>query len=392
MTQFFERIMLTRYGMMAAVVALMLSAVIYSPSGDAATLPKDPQTELVYVGTQGNQIHALRLDTSTGKLTPIGPVAEGLRPTWVVANPQLPILYAVDDESAKEGSVTAYAVNRETGALAKVNQVATRGDGTTNLSLDMHSMTLLAANYNSGSVSSIAVNRNGSLGSFVSMIQETGSGPNKRQASAHAHSVTVDPSERYALVPDLGADRVFVYGFDRATHELMPDGGADPHSFVVPPGSGPRHAAFGLNGHFVYLLDELTAEIMVLRWDASQGRLTLVQSVQTTSDKFKGVKSGAEVAVSHDGRFVYVENRGENAIVVYRVNPDSGELSLVQRTSSGGNRPWGFAIDSSGRWMLVANQRSGKVNAFNIDLASGMVSDTGQSADVPAPVSIAFVK
>lgn len=392
MTQLFERFILTRYGMVVAIVLLMLSAAIYSPGSGAATLPKNPQTELVYVGTQGSQIHALRIDTSTGKLTMIGPVAEGLRPTWVLAHPELPILYAVDDESAKEGSVTAYAVNRTTGALTKVNQVATKGNGTTNLSLDMHSMTLLAANYNSGSVSSIAVNRDGSLGPFVSMIQETGSGPNKRQASAHAHSATVDPSERYALVPDLGADRVFVYGFDPATHELTPDGGPNPHSFALPPGSGPRHAAFGLNGQFVYLLNELTAEIMVLRWDASQGRLTQVQAVQTTSDGFKGVKSGAEVAVSHDGRFLYVENRGENAIVVYRVNPDSGELSLVQRTSSDGNKPWGFAIDSSGKWLLVANQQSGTVHEFSIDPASGMVSDTGQSADVPAPVSIAFVK
>ncbi|WP_211707507.1 lactonase family protein [Paraburkholderia aspalathi] len=79
-------------------------------------------------------------------------------------------------------------------------------------------------------------------------------------------------------------------------------------------------------------------------------------------------------------------------LVVYRVSPDSGELSLVQRTSSGGERPWGFAIHPSGKWILVANQRSGKVNVFSIDPASGRVSDTGQSVDIPAPVSIAFVR
>lgn len=66
-------------------------------------------------------------------------------------------------------------------------------------------------------------------------------------------------------------------------------------------------------------------------------------------------ESGAEIAISEDGRFVYVENRGNNELVVYRVNPESGTLSLIQRTSSGGDKPWGFAIHPSGKWLLVAN-------------------------------------
>jgi 6-phosphogluconolactonase len=202
----------------------------------------------------------------------------------------------------------------------------------------------------------------------------------------------VDPTGRFALVSDLGADRIFIYGFDRATHVLMPDDSANPRSYVAPAGSGPRHVAFGVDGRFVYLLNELTAEVAVLRWDAQQGRLALVQTLPTSSAEFKGAKSGAEVAVSHDGRFVYAEDRGENTMVVYAVNAASGELSLVQRISSGGERPWGFSIHSSGKWMLVANQRSGKVNVFSVDPASGMLADTGESADVPTPVSTTFVK
>lgn len=364
----------------------------YSTPNHAATLPAGAQTELVYVGTQKSQIDALRLDTKSGKLTAIGPVAEGPKSTWVAVHPDLPILYAVDDDNAREGSITAYAVDRGTGALTKVNAAPTGGNGSTYLGWDIPSMTLFSANYASGSVSSIAVNADGSLGSLVSTIKETGSGPNRRQASAHAHSAAVDPSGQYALVPDLGADRVFVYGFDRATHVLSAGDAANSHSFVVPPGSGPRHLAFGMNGQFVYLLTELSAELMVLRWDASQGHLTLVQTVPTTSQDFQGMKSGAELAISRDGRFVYVENRGENALVVYRVSPESGELSLVQRTSAGGEKPWGFGIDPSGKWLLVANQQSGTVNAFSIDPVSGMVSNSGQSVDEPTPVSVAFVK
>lgn len=384
--------MLTRFSAVALLGVVASVMGLHSTVGHAATLAGNDQSELVYVGTQGSQIRALRFDTSTGKMTEIGPVAQGLKSTWVTAHPRLPVLYAVDDDNAKEGSVTAYAVDRATGALTRVNAVATQGNGTTYLSLGKHQMSLLAANYAAGSVSSIAVNSDGSLGPLVSNIKETGSGPNRRQASAHAHCAVVDPSGQYALVPDLGADRVFVYGYDRATHALSPDDAANSRAFVAPPGSGPRHIVFGADGQFVYLLTELSSEIMVLRWDASHGHLSLVQSVQTSSDAFQGVKSGAELALSHDGRFVYVENRGENSLLVYSVNPRSGELSLVQRTSADGDRPWGFAIDPSGKWLLVANQKSGTVNAFSIDPASGKVSDTGQSVDVPAATSVAFVQ
>jgi 6-phosphogluconolactonase len=364
-----------RFLLKAATVALMLTA-------SAA------HGELVYVGSQDHQIQALRLDTHSGKLTLIGKVADGIRPTWVTAHPRLPVLYAVDDDSAKEGSVTAFSVNRDTGALSKVDDVATKGKGTTNLYLDVPSMTLLAANYNSGSVSSIAVNEDGSLGALASTVSETGSGPNKRQASAHAHNAVVDPSGRYVLVPDLGADRIFVYGFDRATHALSP---LNQGTFVAPAGSGPRHLVFGADGRFVYLITELSAEVMVFRWDASQGRLTQVQSVPISSVEFQGVKSGAEIVMSRDGRFVYVENRGENQMIVYRVDRDSGELDEVQRIASGGEKPWGFAIDASGTWLVVANQQDGKVAAFRIDPSTGKLTDSGQSVKADKPVAIAFI-
>ncbi|MEM5295592.1 lactonase family protein [Burkholderia sp. JPY481] len=392
MTRLFQQNRAARHALTVACAVLTLSAAMVGAPLRAATLPTSAPSELVYIGTLHKQISALRFDTATGALTALGPVAEGPKSTWVAASPHAPILYAVDDDSAKEGSITAYAVNHDDGSLNTLGTVATGGMGTTFLRFDTTSMTLLGANYNSGSVSSIAVNADGSVGPLVSTLAETGSGPNRRQASAHAHGIAIDPSGRYALVADLGADRVFVYRFNRATHALSQDDGTRAATCVAPPGSGPRHLEFSANGQFVYLLTELSAEVMVFRWDAAQGTLTHVQSVPVGTDGFDGVKSGAEIALGRDGRFVYVENRGENSLVVYRVNAETGELSLVQRIASGGDKPWGFGIDATGRWLLVANQRSGSVNVFSIDAASGRLADTGHSAAVTDPSSVAFVK
>ncbi|MES2944471.1 MAG: lactonase family protein [Pseudomonadota bacterium] len=391
MMRSFPKNVLMRRGLTILFAATALSSGLPSLQVSAATASQNAGADLVYVGMDGGQLGAMRFDAGTGKLVRIGVLAEVPKPRWAVAHPQLPMLYVSSDGNTKDGSVIAFLVDRETGALTRVGEVSAGGAGTTHLWLDMPSMTLLAANFGGGSTSSIVLMRDGSLGPLVSTIKATGSGPHRRQASPHAHGVAVDPSGRYVLVSDLGADRLFVYGFDRRTHVLSPDDKANPKSFVSSAGSGPRHFVFGLNGNFVYLLNELAAELMALRWDAQQGRLTPVQSVPASSPEFKGAKSAAGIAISLDGRFVYVADRGEQTLVVYRVNPDSGELSLVQRTSSGGEIPWAFAIHPSGKWMLVANQRSGKVNVFSINPESGLLSDTGQSADAPAPLSITFV-
>lgn len=378
--------------------------------------------ELVYVGTQAGQLRVLRFDPANGALTPIGTAAEGGSPTWTVAHSQLPILYVVDDDKTREGSVTAYAVNRGSGALARINTVASGGSGTTHLAFDARSSTLFAANFGGGSASSIAVKPDGSLGALVSTVKATGSGPHRRQAAPHAHAVSLDPSGRYALVPDLGADRVFVYGFDPATRVLAPDAAPAPRTLAVAPGSGPRRAVFAMQGRYVYVLNELKAEILALRWDARQGRLTPLQSpppspaqalsqepsqalsqepsqalplptvLALSSAGFGGVKSGSEIAASPDGRFLYAGNRGEHAIQVYRVQPETGELALVQRIASGGETPWGFALHPSGKWLVAANQRSGKLAVFGVDTATGLLADTGQAVDAPSPVSVTFVR
>jgi len=360
-------------------------ALLAAPYDTAGAAPP----ELAYVGTQSGAIHALRFDPDTGRMVSLGPVAQGGAPTWTAAHPRLPVLYAVDDNKGGEGSVIAYAVDRASGALAKTGEVRAGGAGTTYLALDPEATTVFAANFGGGSASSIALRPDGLLGAPVSTIKATGSGPHRRQASPHAHSVTLDPSGRYALVPDLGADRVFVYAFDRAGHALAPDVS---RALALPPGSGPRHLVFGASGRHAYLMNELTAEVQVLRWDAAQGRLAPRQALPLSSPGFAGTKSGSALGIAPDGRFLYAANRGEHELQVFRVDPDSGELALVQRIPSGGQTPWGFALHPSGKWLAVAHQRGNTVNLFAVDPVSGRLSPAGQALDVPTPVSITFLR
>ena len=116
--------------------------------------------------------------------------------------------------------------------------------------------------------------------------------------------------------------------------------------------------------------------------------LTHRQSLSIDTPDFSGTRSGAELGMSHDGRFVYASSRGENTLVVFSVDQRTGLLTLVQRIPCGGQTPWTFSIHRSGRWMLLANEVSSTVNLFSIDQRSGKLTDTGRSTPVPNPACI----
>jgi 6-phosphogluconolactonase len=361
-------------------------------AGCAAVGPQSRcAVSLVYVGTEGGAIHALPLDTCAGTLGPAREVARVAKPRWIAAHPQRPVVYVTSERTAQQGIVAAFTMDRATGSLSALNEAPSGGAGPTHLWLDAPSGSLLAANFGSGSVGSIALRADGSLGELVSRVQATGSGPHRRQASPHAHGAAVDPSGRFALVADLGADRLFVHPFDRASRRLKPDDSAVARAAALPPGSGPRHFVFDATGRHVHLLNELTAELATFGWDGAAGRLTLLQSQPISSAGFQGIASASGIALAPGGRHLYVADRGENTLVVYRLSPGTSVPALVQRLPAGGEAPWSFAIDPGGRWLLLANHRSHGIRAFAIDAASGTLKDTGQAIPVQAPWSVAIV-
>ena len=349
--------------------------------------------ELVYFGTQANEpeqgIYAARLDPRSGHLTPLGRVADIARPTWLVHAPGGKLVYAVSEvgnDGKSQASVYALKSDAATGALTVLNHVESGGGGATHLTYDARSRTVFVANYGTGTVAALPVRADGSLAPAASVQQDEGTGPSPRQKGPHAHGVTVDPSGRYLLAADLGADKVFVYRHDARTHALTP---GSPPAEALPPGSGPRHLVFHPNGRFAFLLNELTADLRTYRWDAAAGRLSTVATLSTTRPDFTGAKSGAELAFSADGRHLYVSNRGEGSIIVYAVDGASGALTEQQRIASSGI-PWSFGIDPSGRWLLVATQTANLVAVYRVDPATGLLTATAETLPLAAPVRVDF--
>jgi 6-phosphogluconolactonase (cycloisomerase 2 family) len=359
----------------------------------AAAVPR-PTPELFYVSTwTAGEIHGARFDAVRGTMTAIGPVTAA-DSGWATAHPARPVLYV---GSSKDGGVvSSYAVDPATGALRQTGRVATDAGGTTGgglsyLGVDEPSGTLLVANFEAGLAASLALGRDGTLGAApLSVVTDTGSGPGPRQLGPHPHHVVVTPDGRHALVADFGADRVFVYRFDRTSGVLSADPATGPGSYATAPGSGPRRLAFHPDGRTVYLLNELTADLQTLQWQPRRGELTSRQLLTTNAPGHTGTISAAELALSRDGRFVYASNRGENTLVVLAVDERTRLLTTVQRIPCGGTTPWSFTVHRGGRWLFVANEASGTVDLFGIDRRSGQLTATGASLAIPTPDCVTF--
>jgi 6-phosphogluconolactonase len=383
--------------MRTPLTALALVSVLAALAAHAAE-----RGEYVYVGAAATGgpatadapadplgIYVMNLDAKSGKLSMPTLTLPLQRATAFAVHPGLPILYSVASGSGPQSNSELYSLRSDpaNGQLVVINHVDSGGRDATALALDAASGTLFAAHYGTGSLSAVTVNANGTLGALASSQTNTGTGPSPRQKSAHAHDVVVAPGGKYALVSDLGADRIFVYAFDAGTRTLSAGVGT-----TVPAGSGPRHLVFSRDGKYVLVNTELTAELRSYRWDSKTGRLTAVQDLQAYPAGKSGDKSSSELALSPDGRFAYLALRGDqDSLIVYAFNTHKGTLREIQRVSSGGKTPWSIGIDSTGRWMLVCNQSSNAVVEMKIDHASGKLSATGNSVTIPHPADAAFL-
>jgi 6-phosphogluconolactonase len=366
-----------------ALGALALSTLALAATGERVR---------VYVGTYtdgtSRGIYRFDFDPATGSMSEPVLAVETKNPSFLALHPSGRFLYAVGEissfEGQKTGAVSAFAVEARTGDLVLLNQQASEGAGPCHLVVDREGRNVLVANYGGGTVAVLPIDADGRLKKATSVRVHEGSGPNQaRQQKPHAHGIYLDAAERFALSPDLGADRVFVYRFDAANGTLLPHSAAP-----LDPGSGPRHLAFDPGGRHAYVINELLSTITAFSYDGAKGALAPRQTVSTLPAGFTGTSWTAEVEVSRDGRFVYGSNRGDDSLAVFSVEASTGRLSAAGHAPAGGSYPRHFTIDPTGRWVLAAHQNSGTIAVLKIDPATGVPALTGAAAKVDKPVCL----
>ena len=383
---------------MVALAALLLSVVSCRANDEV------PESMDVYIGTytQGDSegIYLLGLNMKTGELTNRGLAAKCEQPSFVAIHPNRNFLYAVGEYGSfgteDAGAIVAFSIDAQSGELTELNKVSSGGPGPCHLVVDAAGGVVLAANYGGGSVCSVEIKDDGALGAMRTFVQHTGSSVDeRRQRGPHAHSINVDPANRFAFAADLGLDKVLVYRFDAEKGTLEAN---DPPSVSITPGGGPRHFAFHPGGRFAWVLQEMTSRVTGFAYDADAGVLSAMETLstlpsdhETSLDGSAVGNSTAEVQVSPSGRFLYASNRGHDSIVVYAIDQQTGKLTYVENEKTGGRTPRNFGIDPTGAYLLAANQSTGSVVVFRIDAETGALEPTGERVDLPSPVCVKFI-
>jgi 6-phosphogluconolactonase len=364
-------------------------------------VPRDePQkdSDLLYVGTytdgtKSEGVYLVRMDSRSGQLVRVGSTDVGANPSFLAIHPNGRVLYAVNElekyKGKSTGAVSAFAVEKNTGVLTRLNERSSEGGAPCYVSVDRSGRVVLVANYVGGSIAVLPIAANGALGSAAFVDQHKGRGPNaERQEGPHAHSIVVDSTNRFALAADLGVDRVFVYRLDLEGKSLHHVEGGDA---VMRPGAGPRHIAFHPTLPLVFVTNELDSTVATLRFDAARGALSPLSTHSTIPAGWTGMNYPADIHIAPSGRTVYVSNRGHNSIAVFSVAASTGALALEQVVSTEGDWPRNFSLDPSGWWLLVANQRSDSVVVFARDEKSGRLTPTRQRLAIPSPVCLRFL-
>jgi 6-phosphogluconolactonase len=410
-----RRSFLKTYAALAGTTPLM-AGLLKAQSAEAAG------PRLAYVGTfssplrdvlptqvdlppgNGRGIHVFQVNRSTGAMTPAGIHEMGTSPSCLALNSAGTRLYSANETDRvgehKEGTASAFAINRADGKLELLNTVGSGGAGPTFVSVHPSGRFLLVANYFGGSVAVLPILPDGRLGAATDIKNDSGKIGPIRAANAppgsfalsghdrtHAHMIQADPSGRFVLHVDLGLDRIFIWKFDQQRGLLAP---SDPPAVSLPAGDGPRHFHFHPNGRWIYSIQEEGSTIVLFDYDAATGRLASRQTISTLPPGFAGTNFCSEILVSADGRFVYAGNRLHDSIGIFSIGPN-GTLTFLGEEWTRGNYPRSFNFDPTGQFLYCCNQRADNIAVFHVDRKTGSLNFTGHYTPVGNPSSIVFL-
>ena len=391
--------------------ALLVVTILIASGGStlqAQTIASDAEARFAYVGTYtrgapGGWSSAARdeapvgvtvysLGSGMGDLSLIQTVASD-NPSWVTIHPSQNYLYVSNEiqdfDGEERGTIEAYSIDDTSGELTFINRVTTAGIPA-QINPSHEGDYLAVAAYTGQTFELLPIDEDGSLGDAVSVAPQEGSGPHSRQTSSHPHSVVFDPSGAYLVTADLGTDSIKVFSFADGILE-------ETSSTQMTPGSGPRHLAFHPDGEILYVITELTANVVALEFDASSGALgEQLQVISTVPANYPSHKSTAEIMVHPSGQFLYASNRKfedhhlADSIVTYSID-DAGMLRLVGFTTHADIRTARtFNIDPTGTWLYVMGQKGDAIVQFHINPNTGALTPTGNLTHTKVPVSMAF--
>jgi 6-phosphogluconolactonase len=277
-----------------------------------------------------------------------------------------------------------YAIDKKSGALSLVGK-GPLAESYPYITIDRSGRYLLGASYGANQVGVNPIGKDGKVGAPIQVI------PTAR----NAHAIRLDNTNKYAFVPHLGTDQIFQFVFDAKSGKLSAN---TPPIVQTKQGTGPRHLVVSKDNKFVYLLNELTAQVTALALDPKTGTLKEGDAVSALPPDTKLGPGGPRGAVgasgqaprntdndiwasdlhlTPDGKFLYAAERTSSSLGGFKVDAATGKLTYVGSTPTE-KQPRGFAIDPSGKYVVVSGEKSDTISSYAIDRESGALKAIGK--------------
>ena len=358
-----------------------------------------------YAGTvsalelNGKSLKAVSSSTDCGKY-----------PAWLALdkgrNLQKPVLYCVNEGWDPPAGFSSLSVSGN--KLTKISSLSTLGGP---VSSEFYNQgqgkgAVALAHYGEGGISTFLTNAAGELTPLENFTFTIAPGPRPQQDKSHVHQAVIDPTGKFLVFPDLGADVTRVYAIDANTSKLK-----ELSSVKADAGSGPRHAVFwspssgpgpkpnagcGDSKTFFFVIHELSNHITgysVTYPSAGQISFTKIQDIGLFGKRDTPVgAAAAELIVSPDNKFILASNR--NASIFTVANPDptnstqipsdsiatfkpstDGKLEFIDLVPSGGQFPRHFSLNPKGDLLAAANGVSETITIWKRDVASGKIGE-----------------
>lgn len=237
-------------------------------------------------------------------------------------------------------------------------------DSMAHIATDSSGRYLFSASYASGKFAINTIDADGIAGDVLDVFD---TGP-------RAHCVVPSKDNRTIFVSSTQSDAILRYGFDDRTGRLSP---YELPAMRTRTGSGPRHFVFDAKERFAYVVNQEagTVDVFGASSDGS-GSFDSIQTVDITKPGFSGAPEAADIHLTPDGRFLYASERTSNTLSGFAVNDKTGRLTEIQKIDVPPT-PRGFAIDPSGRHLLVAGQFSANIALYAIDPQTGVLTLNG---------------
>lgn len=373
--------------MKKVLLLLFLVSIFYSG------IAQQQKKEILYVGTfsvRGSQgIYAFSFDRAKRTLKPLQTVPSLESPSYLTLHPSGNFLYSVNrgraDAADNGGSVSAYGIDPKSGKLSGIGHRSSYGDDPCHITIDKTGNYAFISNYNRGNLVVLQLFDDGVIGSPSDAKKYVGNSVNTaRQESPHIHSATISPDNKFLYVADLGTDKIYIYEFNDSNGTLTP---AKTPEVSVAKGSGPRHFTLHPNGKFAYLAEELTSSVCTFSVNKETGTLSVIEDgVKSLPASFTGTNTSADIHTDVKGKYLYMSNRGLNALSIFSIAP-SGKLTLIDQLQTG-KTPRNFLLDPKGEFVFVASQDDDTISMYRINSKTGKLVAVGKPVKVPSPVCL----